>query len=328
MAAKKGKQRRGRPKKSTTIESEAGNIDNEDEITCSKCSTVFADEGDKLLECERCEQWYCIECVDMIPSVYSVMVANKNLHWFCVECEKPALSAVRSDKDIEERCAAYMSTLSCRMDGMEENLNKKADKTDVEDLEKRVKRMESVGRGTEPASSSEAKKDTVSETINEQREREFRVKNLIIQNLKESNESEFEKRQKEDVESVKKLLSTIGVVDEVIESCQRLGAMDPDKVRITKIAVDSVQTRKTILNKAKTLKNHKEYGSVYIGPDLTKLQREERFKLRKELRDRKEKGETDIFIRGRRIVQGKDKALRFRGGAASAGEAATEEETR
>ncbi len=92
----------------------------DNELTCSKCEAVFVDNDDKLLECERCDKWFCIECAGMEPSVYSIMVANKNLHWFCQECEKPALTAVKSNKEIEEKCASYMSSITARIDGIDE----------------------------------------------------------------------------------------------------------------------------------------------------------------------------------------------------------------
>lgn len=47
------------------------------------------------------------------------------------------------------------------------------------------------------------------------------MRNLIVQNLPESEENEFEVRQKEDEELVKRLLRVVGVTDEKIESCTK-----------------------------------------------------------------------------------------------------------
>ncbi|XP_052786446.1 uncharacterized protein LOC128221863 [Mya arenaria] len=315
--ANKTSKQKGRSKKSTSKQA-TDNTGMDNELTCSKCEAVFVDIDDKLLECERCDKWFCIQCAGMEPSVYSVMVANKNLHWFCHECEKPALTAVKSDKEIEEKCAAYMSSLTAKIDCIEEKVEGKADKSVVKNLQERVVQLEKKGTDN----TSAIQQNSVSETIYEQREREFRARNLVIQNLPESSAEEPEERNKEDMGSVGELLKIIGITEEaVVEKCMRIGKKEDDKTRITKIIVNSVETKKAILKDAKRLKNETIYKEVFIGPDLTKMEREEQFNLRKELRDRKGNGEKDIFIRGGKIVQAKDKALRFKGGASgSAGE--------
>ena len=64
--------------------------------------------------------------------MYNVMVDRKDLHWFCGECEKPAITAVRTDIEIEERFAAYMSNMTHRLDNIEGHLATKADAKSVE----------------------------------------------------------------------------------------------------------------------------------------------------------------------------------------------------
>ncbi len=86
---------------------------------------------------------------------------------------------------------------------------------------------------------------TVSETISEQREREFRARNLIIQNLPESNAEEAEERNKEDMGSVGELLKTIGINEEaVVEKCMRIGKKEEDKTRITKLLLTLCKQRR------------------------------------------------------------------------------------
>ena len=140
--------------------------------------------------------------------------------------------------------------------------------------------------------------------------------NIMIQNVQESKESEAEERKLEDIESVTKIFSAIGVEEEdMIEQCVRIGKIDPKTTRLTRVTVNSADTKRKILKNAKDLKDKEHYENVFIGPDLTKMQRAEQYNLRKELRDRKANGEKDLFIRGGKVVQGKEKAVRFRGGA-------------
>jgi hypothetical protein len=64
----------------------------------------------------------------MTQATYDLMNNRPDVHWFCVECEKQALTAVKCDWEIEERCAQYMETLNLRFSKVEDALNLKADK--------------------------------------------------------------------------------------------------------------------------------------------------------------------------------------------------------
>ena len=85
--------------------------------------------------------------------------------------------------------------------------------------------------------------------------------------------------------------------------------------RLTKVVLKDKGLRSKVLKRAKALKDVEEFERVYVGPDLTKMQRTEQKELRKELLTRRENGETDIFIRRGKIVQATDRATRFRGGS-------------
>ena len=226
---KKGRSKRGRGKKNYK-ESVSNYID--DQLTCQTCSEVYKDPNDKLLECERYENWYCTGCLEMSDDVYDLMVARKDLHWFCTECEKPAISAVKTNKEIEEKCAAYMNSITGKIENIEKKLDSKAEKSEVDGLEVRVRDLETKGtvgvqsetvvvdlearvKGLESKGaeghSAEAQSDTVRETIAEQREREFRKRNIVVQNLEESKKTEVGERKVDDIELVKELFSAVGL---------------------------------------------------------------------------------------------------------------------
>ncbi|XP_048727501.2 uncharacterized protein LOC125645748 isoform X2 [Ostrea edulis] len=211
-------------------------------------------------------------------------------------------TTVKSDKDIEEKCAAYMSSINEPLGEMEERVDRKADKI-VEESSERIEKLEKKG---EDKTIKPCNTDTVRETIAEQRECEFRVRNRIIQNLPESSKSEHEERQVEDLASVLTLLKVIEIKDkDIVETCVRIGKLDRNRTRITKVTVKSVDVIKKILKYFKIPKKNKPYENIFLRPDLTKMQTEQEFKLRVELCDRKEQGKTDIFIRGGRIIQKK-----------------------
>ena len=83
-------------------------------LTCKICQCVFCDEDDKLIECGRCEKWECINCSNMSEKQYDLLNDKSlgvRLHWFCNECNALAISAVKTDKEIEEKCRQYFHTV-------------------------------------------------------------------------------------------------------------------------------------------------------------------------------------------------------------------------
>jgi len=185
-AVKKGKKKGRRTKASEKTTKDSVSIEIDDQIECSTCAEVFTDKDDELLECERCSSWYCTECLSMSAEVYKVMVERKDLHWFCASCEKQAITAVKCDKEIEEKCAAYMNSITDKLGNMEKKLDDKADKSAVDDLDARIKSLESEKAEDNSKKDTGSKSETIAQTIEEQRERELRAQNIMIQNLPES----------------------------------------------------------------------------------------------------------------------------------------------
>ena len=48
---------------------------------------------------------------------------------FCTACQEPAIHAIQSDKEIEERCNYYMEKFTSRVTTLEEQMTKKADRS-------------------------------------------------------------------------------------------------------------------------------------------------------------------------------------------------------
>ena len=73
--------------------------------------------------------------------------------------------------------------------------------------------------------------------------------------------------------------------------------------------------RDDVLRSAKGLKGYEQWGEVFIGPDLTRKERERDYELRQEVKSRRRGGETNLLIRRGRIVQ-RDEVERDNGGTA------------
>ena len=104
----------------------------EDVITCDICQRRFVDIDDKLLQCGRCDLWQCIACLKYSDTGYDLLNQRPELHWSCTACQAPAIHAIRSDKEIGERCNYYMAKFTSRVAALEEQMTTKADNTEVE----------------------------------------------------------------------------------------------------------------------------------------------------------------------------------------------------
>ena len=83
-------------------------------LTCKICQCVFCDEDDKLIECGRCEKWESINCSNMSEKQYDLLNDKSlevRLHWLCNECNALAISAVKTDKEIEVKSRQYFHTV-------------------------------------------------------------------------------------------------------------------------------------------------------------------------------------------------------------------------
>ena len=84
-------------------------------LTCKICQCVFCDDDDKLIECGRCEKWECINCSNMSEKQYDLL-NDKAWESDCIgfamnAMRYLAISAVKTDKEIEENCRQYFHTV-------------------------------------------------------------------------------------------------------------------------------------------------------------------------------------------------------------------------
>ena len=77
--------------------------DAEETHTCYLCETLFTDKYEKMLQCERCNLWFCLACTMYSEAEYQVPANRPEFHWFCKTCEESAIQAVLVDQDIEEK---------------------------------------------------------------------------------------------------------------------------------------------------------------------------------------------------------------------------------
>jgi hypothetical protein len=101
-----------------------------------------------------------------------------------MQCEKPALSAVLCDKDIEERCALYMEKVNKKIEDLEEKMTHKADKAQTDKLASDIQVVDGKVDGVNADVRKLAKQ--VSLIRREAEEQEKSKKNVVIRGLSES----------------------------------------------------------------------------------------------------------------------------------------------
>ena len=144
-------------------------------------------------------------------------------------------------------------------------------------------------------------------------EKESRKNNLIIMRLPEQEAENPEEELKKDEIEIKKIFDQTNpelkseltkVLNE--NKIKRLGRKKNDKTkpRPIKVTLPDGDMKEQIFKGCKNLKNS-NFKNISIQNDLTLEEREEGFKLRQEMRERKEKGEDICIFRGK-IIPVKD----------------------
>jgi len=97
-----------------------------EEIECKRCESVFSDEEGKLIECERCEKWECLDCSGLEEAEYTLLNSRSStIHWYCTGCNAQAISAVKSDNLIEEKCKSYFEAVRGEISQVKDELDSK-----------------------------------------------------------------------------------------------------------------------------------------------------------------------------------------------------------
>ena len=141
-----------------------------------------------------------------------------------------------------------------------------------------------------------ASRPMVPSEIIEERDRERRKFNIIVQNLPESKQELPEDRKKEDIMEARCLLAAMKLTEIGVKSAVRLGKKN-DKPRPLLVTLD--KERDQVLSRVKMIRKWKCWLKVWIDPDRTPKEQEDHKKLFEDFKKRKENGENLVFINGK-----------------------------
>ena len=263
-----------------------------DEDGPSPCGVCKKEVGEKGIMCDRCNVWVHFPCSKLKAVEYKSLtsMASSSIRWFCARCTYE----LDNKTDRDARMAAQESKIDMLYQiittlQQQNNLILQLVKQNNETVEKRVR-------------------EEVREVMGEEKEKEWRRKNVILFNLPETRDKGASEKV-EDGKRVDDVMKEIGVDVGEYETA-RLGAPDDKRVkpRPLKVTVKIAEKRDEILRKARNLKDSEEYRKMKVGitADKTLEERKKDKALVDEKKRREEQGEDVIIFRGE--VMTKDEA--------------------
>ena len=125
-----------------------------------------------------------------MDTAHLLILKQYDVSWFCNKCKPKALNAIHSDKEIEGRCAEYMSRITKRITRVETALEEKsldnstqAINTQLQTLQQETKKLthpQAQTTGTQPTMTAPINQDLASVVKEEITEREqIMAKNSI-----------------------------------------------------------------------------------------------------------------------------------------------------
>ena len=223
----------------------------------------------KRVQCERCEGWVCLHCSCLSEAEYSILTQSASVHWFCPPCDKPAITAVKSDNLIETRCEEYFSSLKKKLD-----LEVTAIKNDHKKLLDKFEELSAKLEGSSTPNPTKDKEQVTSDSIKELSDRDSRKMNLIWFGVPECQAEEAETRKTEDTLYVKNLCSNALKAEVTIKTCRRLkSGAGKDVRRPLLVTLANTEQVSEVLRSAHRLRDTVDYKGINVKKDMTPLER-------------------------------------------------------
>ena len=166
---------------------------------CGQCKP-----NGEVLKCERCLEIACAKCQKM-DTAHLLILKQYDVRWFCNKGKPKSLNAIHTDKEIEDRCAEYMTQITKRITRVEKKLEEKATKADLENstqaintqlqmLQQEIKKLthpQAQTTGTHPTMTAPINQDlasVVKEEITEREQIMAKKLNLVIHRPRDARE--------------------------------------------------------------------------------------------------------------------------------------------
>ena len=257
LASSKAMKASRNSKKSAVKESNVDSSGNENTGFCLGCNN---DIMCGMIECGRCQSWFCIGCAMMLGEDMSVINKYPYLHWYGTDCELTVTAAVDTSKSLMGKNNSYHSCRDIKNVIL-------CIKGFVDDLEKKVlASKEAIAKQTTNAINGQIK--TLYIDLVECKHREIR-KNNIMFGVPESSTEEDEVKAKE-------ILQEVSDKDINIVSIARIRPKNRVKPFPLRVTLKEEKDKWKVISKSSSLAQTTGYMKrVYIKRGLTRREREE-----------------------------------------------------
>ena len=279
-------------------------------ILCRICTKACLDEDDitktddDSISCDSCNHWIHKGCTDLTDTEWNVLQkGNEAILFKCTNCIKANGIENLSLSNIESKFTEMMSM----MGGIKDQILKEVEDRIGEKL-KQAQQQEKM----ESAIRTEVRQHIDENTENEKEQKEIaeRANNIILHHIEEQ-EIENDSLDKQEVEEVIKILDPQGSFAPTTGNLliKRLGKKKtPEKgntlkPRPVQIVLPDQNSKIGMLKNSRNLRNSDKYKHISARNDLTRKQQEMDYKLRQQLRQRKDKKEDVIIYKGKIILK-------------------------
>ena len=272
---------------------------------CFICDNAIAiasetNEGEDALFCDGlCQAWCHRKCIGLSRQLFTI-VCESDDPFLCLYCslacyQKEIVNLSEQVKSLSSEIAQLKS----------QDSTSGTDK--AESLHASVSNVVQSSNGHSHVPQSQDISKIVTSALSEEKEKEKRRLNLIIHNLKESQEVDPHKRKESDIKETKELCQKYLGVQVKISNAFRIGKKreNVDKPCLLKVTVNSSYEKAQVLRNCIKLHNKDNpevVQSIYVSPDLTTKERDANKKLRDELKQRKDAGEKNLMIKRGKII--------------------------
>ena len=254
---------------------------------CYMCKMPFSSPDDKLLECQRCNEHFCIKCLNKTEEEYKWMTKSDTM-WFCLPCREKVERNIIVDREIEDRCKDMAAKFEKRIKTLEDKMQNKCEKEDIIVIvQEEIKKNQQC----EPTLvTSEESEDNVQSVISELNERKARESNLVIYGVEETITNNKSERYEHDKDYVLRIADLCGteVEQEEITKITRLGRFNKEDVnpkRPLLVAFKDQKTKVGYFKGGSRLRDSERYSETRLANDLTQKEREAEKKLYTEAKE-------------------------------------------
>ena len=265
-----------------------------EEAPCQLCNKIYG-EDDTLMQCEDCLLWSCIECLEITAEQYAFMMDNDHVKWYCSDCISNSRAKSKTTND---NLMTMMETIRDSLSGLKLQIEKKADKSVVEDLslvvdnlEARVSTLEKNDPfpplPAQPQAPAEVQREVVAQAASELKEHNERKRNSIVFNVPESPSNLKTVCKKDDLEMILGLCERCDQFesDEIVD-VKRLGRKTQGEIRPVVVTFKEEQSKARLMTSLYNLRDaDAPYKTMRVQHDLTPAEREQEKKLVQEARE-------------------------------------------